>query len=276
MIAVQAVSEHGGKTHMETTHLRLTRDRRHLAQELARSVVGSVAGHETPDFDQRAAAHFRPRLRWTRPNQFDPQGMAGELATPVALAVATALLGTLHHGGGQTGAGHRRDTPTRAAPGSPPPGRRAREGHADGGACRLSATDLAQWRAIAVRRPGVRCSRGSCPADRRRYAREARSAPGRWRRRARSRSPDAPRNLTRPTRHRNGTTIPRATGVRLTAADHCCVSARAAVLADPDRRSRCHRLPGQTRRARAGRMDLHQVRQRGRRRPPQSAAPDPG
>lgn len=151
MIAVQAVSEHGGKTLMETTHLRLTRDRRHLAQELARSVVGSVAGHETPDFDQRAAAHFRPRLPWTRPNQFDPQGMAGELATPVALAVATALLGALSTTvvarleraiGGIRRRGRRQaPLPQAAAPERAMP---------TAGPARLSATDLAQWRAIAL------------------------------------------------------------------------------------------------------------------------------
>ncbi|MFJ7044156.1 hypothetical protein ACIQVC_12240 [Streptomyces sp. NPDC101112] len=83
---------------MGTSNPALTRDRRDLARELAWQVVLSSADElEQRRFDRLAAAHFRPRWSWfgSRPTSFDNSGLAGELVTPVALAVASALLGAV-------------------------------------------------------------------------------------------------------------------------------------------------------------------------------------
>lgn len=76
---------------------RLARDHRALAQDVARRVVIDLAPREARHFEQRARAHFRPRLPWSgrRTTRFDLLGLPSELLTPTALAVATALLGAV-------------------------------------------------------------------------------------------------------------------------------------------------------------------------------------
>ncbi|WP_405496668.1 hypothetical protein [Streptomyces sp. NBC_00096] len=76
---------------------RLSRERRELAQDIARHVVTDLAPREARHFEQRARAHFRPRRPWSgrRTTRFDPLGLPAELLTPAALAVATALLGAV-------------------------------------------------------------------------------------------------------------------------------------------------------------------------------------
>ncbi|MBT2458081.1 hypothetical protein [Streptomyces sp. ISL-86] len=138
---------------------RLTRDRRHLAQELARRVVTETADHETRYFDQRARAYFRPHLPWAgrRTTRFDPVGLPGELVTPVALAVATALLGAAStavvarlertFGGWR----RRRQREPEAAPTSTTPAVTTDSGVPTASSSTgLSAADLANWRAIAL------------------------------------------------------------------------------------------------------------------------------
>ncbi|MBT2448615.1 hypothetical protein J7F03_16260 [Streptomyces sp. ISL-43] len=76
---------------------RLSRERRELAQDIARRVVIDLAPLEARRFEQRARAHFRRRLPWSgrRTTRFDPFGLPADLLTPTALAVATALLGAV-------------------------------------------------------------------------------------------------------------------------------------------------------------------------------------
>ncbi|MFJ5553436.1 hypothetical protein [Streptomyces sp. NPDC093225] len=82
---------------MGTAGSELTRDRRHVARELARQVVFATEDElERRRFDQLARAHFRPWwARWARPNRFDVTGAFGEFVTPAALAAASALLGAV-------------------------------------------------------------------------------------------------------------------------------------------------------------------------------------
>ncbi len=84
----------GVARHMGTAGSELTRDRRHVARELARQVVFATEDElERRRFDQLARAHFRPWwARWARPNRFDPTGPIGDFVAPAALAAASALL----------------------------------------------------------------------------------------------------------------------------------------------------------------------------------------
>ncbi|MGW7453505.1 hypothetical protein [Streptomyces sp. NPDC054787] len=84
-------------TRLDEAPGRLSRERRELAQDIARHVVIDLAPLEERHFEQRARAHFRRRLPWRghRTTRFDPWGLPSELLTPTALAVATALLGAV-------------------------------------------------------------------------------------------------------------------------------------------------------------------------------------
>ncbi|WP_330294704.1 hypothetical protein [Streptomyces sp. NBC_00503] len=121
---------------------------------MARRVVIDLAPREARHFEQRARAHFRPRLPWRgrRTTRFDLLGLPSELLTPTALAVSTALLGAvsteLVAGLRQRTTGllrrrgqHRAEPASAGTPSQPPPTAAGSE---------PTAADLARWHTSAL------------------------------------------------------------------------------------------------------------------------------